>query len=91
MRKGFSTSFLHQNYIIFLKSDIKAVSLMVGQILSLKICYIVPISEKGNVISALYLIWRKAYQSYITLENESDRPLKDIEQLYHSPISGYHF
>ena len=82
MWKGFSTPFLHQNYIIFLKSDIKAVSLMVGQILSLMICYIVPISEEGNDMSALYMIWRKAYQSYITMDNESDKQLKDIEKLY---------
>ena len=53
------------------------------------ICYIVPISEKGNAISTLYLFWRKAYQSYIVLENEGGRPQKDMEQLYHSSISGY--
>lgn len=62
---------------------------MAGQILSLRICYIVPISEKGNAISTLYLFWRKAYQSYITLENEGGRPQKDMEQWYHSSISGY--
>jgi len=62
---------------------------MAGQILSLKICYIVPISEKGNAISTLYLIWQKAYQNYTVLENASNRPQKDIEQLYHSSISGY--
>ncbi len=62
---------------------------MTGQILSLMICYIVPISEKGNAISTLYPFWRKAYQSYIVLENEGGRPQKDMEQLYHCPISGY--
>lgn len=73
----------------FSESDIKAISPMTGQILSLRICYIVPISEKESAISTLYLFWRKAYQSYIVLENEGGRPQKDMEQLYHSSISGY--
>lgn len=55
----------------------------------MEIGYIVPISEKENAISVLYLFWRKAYQSYITLENEGGRPQKDMEQSYHCPISGY--
>ena len=52
----------------------------------MKICYIVSISEKGNAISTLYLFWRKAYQSYITLGNTNNRLQKDMEQLYHSSI-----
>lgn len=48
--------------------------------------YIVPISEKGNAISVLYLSWQKLYHCYIILENEGDRTQKDMEQLYHSSI-----
>ena len=87
--KRFFYIFPKSKLYLFSESDIKAISPMRWQILSLRICYIVPISEKESAISTLYLFWRKAYQSYIVLENEGGRPQKDMGQWYHNSISGY--